>query len=271
MADSDRTLQDWRREPQFAGSASAARGPALSDPRRSQSDGLDFMSSGRGAEEFLRAHRHSRLVRFLKLGLPFGAGVVILGIAAATIFSNSRLPDVEIGDTTVVDGKLVMSNPRLDGTDQQNRPYNLTADRAVQDSTKLSRISLESIIGKLPISDNKFAAIKAGTGLYDADTKSLELGGNVSVDTDDGMSIRLRDAQIDMGSGTIKSAQPVEVDIGTANISAQSISVSDKGKTIVFTGSVHMTIQPQKDSVMPPSEAGLRGTSPVSSTGSTAQ
>ena len=259
MAKPDPNLHDWRKEPQFAGA--------------SASDGLDFMSSGRGAEEFLRAHRHSRRVRFLKLGLPLGAAIVIFGIAGVTLLSNSGLPDVEIGDTTVKDGKLVMSNPRLDGTDQQNRPYNLTADKAVQDSAKLSRISLEAIVGKLPISNDGFAAVRAGTGVYDADAKTLELGGNVSVDTDDGMSIRLEDAQIDIGSGSIKSARPVEVDTGNANIKAQSLSVSDKGKTIVFTGSVHMTIQPQSgDGTASISTQGeLRGTKPVAGQDSTAQ
>ncbi|MCB1456670.1 MAG: LPS export ABC transporter periplasmic protein LptC [Nitratireductor sp.] len=258
MTRSDPDLHDWRKEPQFA-----STGP---------SDGLDFMSSGRGAEEFLRAHRHSRRVRFLKLGLPLGAAFVIVAIASVTLFSGSRLPDLEVGDTTVRDGKLVMSNPRLDGTDQQNRPYNLTADKAEQDATKLSRISLESIVGKLPISDDGFAAIRAGTGIYDADSKTLELGGNVSVDTDDGMSLRLEDAHIDIGTGTINSSRPVEVSTGNARIKAQSLSVADKGKTIVFTGSVHMTIQPQAgDGAAAPSGAALRGTQPVSGEDSAGQ
>ncbi len=202
------------------------------------------MSAGRSPEEFALAQRHSRRVRFLKLALPLGGVLASLIIIGAWIASQFALPSIDPGEARIMDGKLVMNNPRIAGTDSQDRPYSLTAVRAVQDAQRPTRVTLEQISGNLAIDDANSADVTAGVGVYDSIDKTLELTGNVAVDTKDGMALRLEGASIDIGAGTLSTDKAVSIDTGRAKITANSLTVSDKGKKIVFENKVRMTILP---------------------------
>ncbi len=194
--------------------------------------------------DFERARRHSQRVAMLKVGLPAFAALTMVVILGTLFFAGSKLPSVDIGSTKIEDGKLVMDNPHLNGTDSNQRPYDLSADRAIQDADQPTRIMLEKIKARLPMTDTSFASVTAGTGIYDADGKTLRLGDAVAVDTEDGMSIRMEDAAIDIESGTMSTQNPVSVDTGRAFVSAETLLVEDKGDKIVFENRVRMTIRP---------------------------
>lgn len=205
---------------------------------------LDFVSSGRSASEFDRARRHSGMVRFLKLALPLGGALALAIIAIAYYVSLAVLPDLDIDGASIEQGKLVMNNPTLAGTDGNGRPYSLSAERATQDADNPARVSLVSIKAKMPVSDSAFAHITAATGIYDTAGKTLELGGTIAVDMDDGMTIRLEDASIDIEKGSLRTEKPVVVDTGRARVSAESLTLEDRGKKIIFENRVRMTLQP---------------------------
>lgn len=204
-------------------------------------------AGGRAASEFERARRHSNRVWLLKWMLPLAGILAIVVIIASLFYSGSDLASVELGAIRIEKGKLVMDKPELNGTDSNKRPYHLTAARAVQDTEKPDRISLEAIEARLPLNDSQTATITAGTGLYDVGEKKLRLGGDIAVDTDDGMKIRMKDAQIDIGTGQMHTENPVEVDTGRANVKAETLIVQDNGKIIIFENRVRMTILPFSD------------------------
>lgn len=250
LAGNDPTLRPQRPAAPMraADGARAGRpGPAVrSAVRDLPADGgsLAFVSAGRPASEFERARRHSGRVRFLKLALPIGGVATIVLLVAAYVATQFAPPSVEIGTTSIEDGKLVMANPKLAGSDNNKRPYSLTADRAIQDADNPTRITLEAIQARLPVDDSNAADIRAGIGVYDADAKTLDLSGKVAVDLNDGMTIRLEDAAIDIETGTLRTDSPVEVDTGRARVTSDSLTVQDRGKTIIFEKRVRMTLLP---------------------------
>lgn len=205
---------------------------------------LAFVSSARSADEFARANRHSLLVARLKFGLPIAAGLAVLIVVGAFALSSFSLPSINFGFTRLEDGKLVMDNPHLRGLDGNQRPYRLEARRAIQDSDKPTTIALEAIEATLPFGTDGMALVTAGSGLYDADGKTLSLSDSVTVDTKDGMSVRLVDAEIDIASGALKTNRRATVDTGRAVVSADALTVEEKGKRIVFENRVRMTIRP---------------------------
>lgn len=206
--------------------------------------GMAFANGSRSPEEFARAARHSRRVRFLKLALPIGGGLSMAIIIVAYLYSIFSLPSIDPGEARVADGKLVMSNPKISGADSNNRPYTLTADRAVQDAGNPTRVTLEKIDGQFAIDDDNVAAVQAGMGVYDSVKKTLVLSGTVAVDTRDGMSIRMEGASIDIETGRLTTDQPVSVDTGRAQVRSQSLTVGDEGKRIIFDKGVRMTLNP---------------------------
>jgi len=218
--------------------------PAQPGQRVTRGGDMAFVTSTRSSEEFARAARHSQRVRFLKRALPIGGGAAIVILMAAYLFSMFALPGIDPGEARIVDGKLVMKNPKISGSDSGKRPYTLTADKAVQDALKPTRITLEKIEGRISIDDSNTADVIAGIGIYDSLEKTLLLSDSVSVDTADGMSIRMEGASIDIESGSLTTDRPVSVDTGRVQVSADSLTVEDEGKRIIFENRVRMTLQP---------------------------
>ena len=203
------------------------------------------MQSERGAIEFERAHRHTRNVRWLKILLPALAVLILLVLLVVFAFRSLVAPQIDIGDVSVSDGKLVMENPTLNGFDGKKRPYDLTATRAIQDVSNPALVELQEIRANLPIDEKINASISAGNGFYDADAKTLRLGDVVEVNTNDGMKIELQDAQIDIGSGYLKTDKPIKAISPQASISAGSMTISESGEVIVFDNKVFMVLNPQ--------------------------
>jgi lipopolysaccharide export system protein LptC len=141
---------------------------------------------------------------------------------------------------------MVMKNPELNGVDRQKRPYNLLAKEAIQNPTEPGKVELLQIDAKVPMDDKLYARIIAGTGFYDSEAKTLKLGGEVDVKTDDGMSIKLQDADIDIEGKTLSTKSPISMTSEQATISANQLQVEDGGKRIIFTNRVRMTIYPDK-------------------------
>jgi lipopolysaccharide export system protein LptC len=201
----------------------------------------------RAPSEFDSARRHSARVRFLKRALPLGGLLALFVIFGSYYFLRLGIPEGGFGSVRFEEGRLVMDRPKLSGVDADRRPFSLAADRALQDPAKPARIAMENISASLPISDTGTAEIRADNGLYDADEKTLELGGGISVDTSEGWSVRLKDASIDIDSGKMHTANPVEVDTGRLRLTADSMAVEDKGKTVIFADRVQLTIMPFND------------------------
>ena len=203
------------------------------------------MQTERGAVEFERAHRHTRIVRWLKILLPAIAFLILLVLLAVFAFRSLVAPQIDIGDVSVSDGKLVMENPTLNGFDGKKRPYDLTATRAIQDVSNPALVELQKIRANLPIDEKINVSISAGNGFYDADAKTLRLGDVVEVNTNDGMKIELQDAQIDIGSGYLKTDKPIKAKSPQASISAGSMTISESGEVVVFDNKVFMVLNPQ--------------------------
>ncbi len=207
---------------------------------------LDFISAERGASEYDEAKRHAKIVRILKIAMPILGVLVILAVGAALLIRQLLLPDLDLGQITMQDGKLVMENPNLNGFDKQKRPFSLSALKAIQDADQPKRVELIDISAKLPMEDTLFANIKAGNGVYDAEEKTLVLFNKVNVLTSNGMTIKLEDADVDISSGALITLNPILATSDKADISSDRLQVEDSGKRLVFEGTVRLTLRPKE-------------------------
>ncbi|MFD0916234.1 LPS export ABC transporter periplasmic protein LptC [Pseudahrensia aquimaris] len=200
----------------------------------------------RSDADFSHAKRHSRIVSILRKALPALAvawGVLFLSNAT---FSLANLPDIAVDSAGIEGGKLVMNAPVLSGFDKQNRPFDIKADRAIQDLTDSSVVDLEQINALLPIDANTKARVIADFGTYNATSETITLRENIFINGAHGMDITLKSANIDIKSGTMKSDDAVTVVSKDMKISADSISVEDNGKRVVFKNRVMTTINPRQ-------------------------
>ncbi len=196
------------------------------------------------ATAFGRAQRHSRRVRVLKLVLPLAAASIAIGFLFYAYSGSPPSVAVPTDSSAFSEGKLVMANPKLEGLTKQNLPYALNALRAIQNPDEESIIELEGIDAKLPISADNTAAVGASHGVYDRGNNTLDIDREITISTSDGMVAKLKSAFLDMGKGTMTTNQPVDIARKGSRITADSMSVKENGKVLIFEKRVRVDIDP---------------------------
>ena len=186
---------------------------------------------------FRAAMRHSRLVRFTRVGLPL---VIVLCVAAFGTYrwfdpmrALSRLPIST--DGMVISGtKIVMRQPRLTGYTKDERPYTVTARTAAKDLTNPDALELRGH----PHDDR--ACRTAATwssprreGFYDGKAETLRLQKSVVVSSPE-YEVQLRDALVHVRAGNVVSDNPVEVKMLQGTINANRLEVAESGAVIRF-------------------------------------
>lgn len=198
----------------------------------------------RSAAEFGRAQRHSRTVRWLRIGLPLVALAIVAGALGVTWAARSLPADLSVASTTIEDGRLVMADPRLSGVDGNNRPYSMLATRAIQ-SLGGSGVDLETVRASLTLDAETTAELTAAKGRFDTKTNLLRLYDDIAVDTSSGISVRLSSADVDLAEGRMTGAGPVEIRTANQRLEAGAVSISENGRRVSFTNRVRLTLLPE--------------------------
>lgn len=209
-----------------------------------------FISAGRDSERAYRfAARHSRLVRLLRVLIPVGVVLGLLGVMLASVLNPLRfLSDfpIDIGRLVVSGTKITMEAPRLAGYTRDQRAYELSARAAAQDITKPDLVELRDIRAKLDMQDKSVMELTAATGVYDAKSEKLTLGQNILLSSSTGYEGRLSEAHIDIRKGDIVSEKPVEVKMLQGTLNANRLEVKDAGEVVRFEGGVVMIMNLNK-------------------------
>ena len=218
----------------------------LAQPEHGDSQMPGIAASGDNASgAFARAHRHSRRVRVLKFLLPLAGLAIVAAFVGKSYFAATpaEAPATETA-TDLEKGKLVMSNPNVQGFTNEKLPYSLGALRAVQSVTQEGVINLEKISAKLPIDSKRQATIEAPAGVFDQSTNSLTIDSAISVRTTDGMSADLKSAVIDINAGTMTTDKPVAIAVKGATISSDAMTMNKAGRSVLFKNNVRVNIDP---------------------------
>jgi lipopolysaccharide export system protein LptC len=201
---------------------------------------------GRVETAFRQARRHSSFVRVLKFGLPAAAVAMMVAFAGQSWLSSAIPESVEIGGAAIEDGRLVMADPKLAGFTKEDRAYTMTANRAIQDIGSADRVDLEGIKAKLPFDDESWIHVRAPTGTFDRTANTLDIDSDVTVKTDTGITARLKSAMVDIGAGNLDTADPVDITMDGTHVVADSLSVREKGKVMLFQNRVRVVIDAKR-------------------------
>ena len=182
--------------------ADAARDTAFPASTRSDSE-----------QVYRKALRHSRHVRWLRIGVMSAITVLLIAIVAANYLPSLgeiRLPG-ELGKLVIKGTKITMQAPRLSGYTSDARPYEFTANAAAQDITQPDLVELEQIHAKMGMADKSTVEMTAPSGIYDMKGNTLTLNDDIALASSTGYAARLTHAVVDMKTGNVVSDQPVKV------------------------------------------------------------
>jgi lipopolysaccharide export system protein LptC len=195
--------------------------------------------------KFRAARRHSAWIRLLRVVVPVGIVLILGGIAGVTYLNPlrmlARLP-IDPGQIAISGTKVTMSAPRLSGYTRDARAYDLTARAASQDLANPNLLELEDIRARIAMEDKSEVQMRAATGIYDRKTEQMTLSDKILLTSSSGYEARLTEAVIDVKSGKVTSRKPVEVKMLNGTLSANALTVDDKGEAVRFDGGVAMTL-----------------------------
>jgi lipopolysaccharide export system protein LptC len=193
---------------------------------------------------FRAARRHTLLVHVLRRAIPVAAVVAVLALVVTPFLNPLRgLSSVSIDAVGISGGKVRMEAPRLSGYRKDNRPYEVTALAALQNIRNPTQVELETLTARLQMEREGWVTVNAKTGLFDTQKEKLRLVDDVHVRTETGYDIRMRTADVDFKGGTVASREPVQVNLGSATVDANSLDVKDNGALITFEGRVQVLIK----------------------------
>jgi lipopolysaccharide export system protein LptC len=212
--------------------------------RMGQTQTMVVMSRDELARRYADAKRHSRIVRFLRFLIPFGSFLALAGIIAIAIFDPFRTISMglAVASFNLSGSQITMEQPHLRGFKQDMRPYEVNADKALQDLKNPTLLDLSDFKAKVGLADRKTAFIEAIRGLYDSQAEKMSIDRPLNIKSD-AYDVQMQSAKIDFKAGTVFTDQAVRVIMSTGTIDADKMEVIDSGRKIVFSGRVKTLLQ----------------------------
>jgi lipopolysaccharide export system protein LptC len=180
----------------------------------------------------------------MKRALPIAALVLLaaVGIYAFQPRQQDRMAMTfeRVGE---VANDLAMIKPRLSGTDAKGNPFVITADRAVQEGRNSRRARLENVDADMTLDKERWLNATAANGLFDADARTLVLGGGIAVFSDNGYELHTRAAHFDLKRGFVHGEQKVTGQGPLGTMSADAFEVDKTTQQIRLKGNVRTSFQ----------------------------
>ncbi|KQV84136.1 LPS export ABC transporter periplasmic protein LptC [Rhizobium sp. Root1220] len=201
-----------------------------------------FARPGRGP--YGDARFHSARVRRLKVLLPIAAVAVSLVFIGVSVIRTYLPENIKIAGAKIENGKVVMEKPAISGRNSDGINYSMIAERALQDIKNPNLLTLETIKAAVPMKDDLIARVEATTADYDRSTDNLDIKAPFAILLSNGLKADFQTAKVDIKGGKLLTDDPVAIQKDGASIVAQSLKMTDKGRTITFEGNVRMNVDP---------------------------
>ncbi|CDZ26386.1 LPS export ABC transporter periplasmic protein LptC [Neorhizobium galegae] len=196
------------------------------------------------ADAYQAALAHSAIVRRLKILLPILAGVISAAFIGVSIIRAYLPENLSIENARIENGKIVMERPAISGRNQDGISYSMTATRALQDIKNSNMITLEDVKAAVPVNDDVIARVTAIAADFDRGTDMLDLNSPFDVNLSNGITARFKSAHLDINAGVMESPEHVDISMKEGSIVAESLKITDKGRTITFKGQVRVHLDP---------------------------
>lgn len=229
---------------------------ARTDPQTARS--YWTMSRTDSDRAFRAARRHSRLVRILRVTLPFTVVGALALMVLVTWFNPLRMLDklpVNVDNLVVSGTQITMEKPRLSGFTHDARPYELSAEAAKQDLTKPDLVELHNLRAKVHMQDQTVTLMTAKTGFYNAKTEMLKLEKDILVSNDQ-YEGRLTEATVDVNKGNVVSEKPVTLKFLQGKLDANRLEIVDSGDLVRFSNGVKLDLDHLGDQAPQTAKAG---------------
>jgi lipopolysaccharide export system protein LptC len=185
-----------------------------------------------------RAVRQAGLARAMTwIAAALGLGFVVVFMTQAGFF-GALLPEEPKPPAEVRADQISAIQSTVSGLDTEQQPYEVTAKRGWQDDATPTLVHLEAPEGIFRRPSGTEYTIIAETGLYDTETKKLDLTGNVILEQKDRFKARMDRANVVVEEKRLTSDSQVAVTFGSGTVNANGMQITDDGRRILFLNGV---------------------------------
>lgn len=181
----------------------------------------------------------------MRLVLP-AIAILLIGLVVLWPYLTPERSGFQIGFADVEDSveSMSMIDARFVGTDENNLPFTVSAERVDNLVPGATEMVLRSPAADMTLEDGSWVMVRSKTGEYKVEAKSLDLVGDVEMFHDGGYEFRTSRASVDLGRGVITGSEPVAGHGPFGEVTAEGFQVKDEGRSIVFQGQSRLFIYP---------------------------
>jgi lipopolysaccharide export system protein LptC len=185
---------------------------------------------------------HDRLVKWTKVILPAGVGVLIAVLALAPLGKKS---DVSF----ILDKKKVENAPermrveqaRYSGTDNKGQQFTILANRAIQRSSDVPVVDISGMSATLDLAKGPLL-LRAIEGRYNLDSQQIRIEGPVKVAGGGGYRLATSDVTVDLKQRELVSEGPVSGAMRLGQFQAGQLHADLGERTVVLDHGARLKI-----------------------------
>jgi LPS export ABC transporter protein LptC len=191
--------------------------------------------------------------------LSFTVSLAMIGLLAyqAGTFKSlrSKMPSsaerlaTDVSSAAAEKEEVTVIESRFTGFDKNQQPFSLTARNAVQDGDNTGRVILIEVAAELKRKSGEKISISSQRALYDADSKTIDLEGNVIIVSAQGYVAKMAKARVNIDEHRLRSEVPVEVVYPSGIIRSNGMEFVDDGGRILFFNRVKATFGGRRGSL----------------------
>lgn len=208
--------------------------------RRDRLNALSDLYGGEWSVSRLRRY----FVRSMRVVLPLFGVVLLAGLFVLPKLDSDKqilsFEDIEFEKTI---GRIEMMLPHYRAYDEEQRPYDVKAIKAVRNVDTPDQITLESPVAEWEMDVGDLMQIEAAAGDYDQTQGTLNLNGNVMIEDADGYILNTNHMDVDLKNGTATSKTPVSGHGPKGEIESQGLIIQDKGNKVILEGKSKIILQ----------------------------
>lgn len=175
----------------------------------------------------------------MRYALP-AAAVAVAGIYGLVVLQRSgwgvAMPEVKV--PRILPENLTMDRPHYEGFDGSGGRYAVSAISAQQDFSATNVIKLNGISATLRDASDARTELQAQRGVFDTQSRRLDLSDEIEITSTNGMKARLKTATVDVGESIVTSSDPVVVEMTAGTMRARELKFRHKAREVTFLGTV---------------------------------
>lgn len=186
--------------------------------------------------------RHDAFVRYAKRGLPILAGAFVLLLAVAPFDKRGDVSFIlDKKDVDKAAERMRIETARYTGEDNKGNKFEITARRAIQQSSDQPVVNIEGMRARLGLAQGPLV-MAAKQGRYDLDSQQVDIAGPVRVVGADGYRLETRDVTVDLKQRTVQSQGRAAGAMRLGQFEAGQLSADLGERKIVLSGGARLKI-----------------------------